>query len=217
ARVVGVSGAVGKTSTKDLLAAVFAQRWRTGASQRSFNNELGVPLTLINAPDGCEALVVELGSRGHGEIAALCAVARPAVGVVTGGAHQVGNALAAAAAGLALGLTADDVSAGLGTAALSPWRMEVRRTPSGAVVINDAYNANPASTEAALRALARVPARRRLAVLGPMLELGAVSDTEHHRIGELARCLGIDRLVSVGAPAYGVDDVADVETARRAI
>src|SRR5205085_630024 len=82
-RVIGVSGAVGKTSTKDMLAAVLARRWRTGASQRSFNNELGVPLTLLNAPDGCEAAVVELGSRGHGEIRALCEVARPTAGVVT--------------------------------------------------------------------------------------------------------------------------------------
>jgi UDP-N-acetylmuramoyl-tripeptide--D-alanyl-D-alanine ligase len=92
--------------------------------------------------------------------------------------------------------------------------MEMSRTPAGAIVVNDAYNANPQSTEAALRALARVDARRRIAVLGPMLELGAVSAREHRRIAELARALGIDEIVSVGAPEYGVDDVDDVEAAR---
>ena len=82
-RVVGVTGSVGKTSVKDLLAAVLARRWTTAASLRSFNNELGVPLTLLNAPGGTEAVVVEMGARGVGHIAELCAIAAPTVGVVT--------------------------------------------------------------------------------------------------------------------------------------
>ena len=82
-RVVGITGSVGKTSVKDLLAGALAARWRTVASEGSFNNELGVPLTLLAAPDGTEAAAVEMGARGPGHIAALCAVARPAVGVVT--------------------------------------------------------------------------------------------------------------------------------------
>ena len=81
--MVGVTGSVGKTSVKDLLAGGLAERWRTAASVRSFNNELGVPLTLLNAPDGTEAVVVEMGARGVGHIAELCAIARPTVGVVT--------------------------------------------------------------------------------------------------------------------------------------
>ncbi|MFN2521580.1 MAG: Mur ligase family protein, partial [Candidatus Limnocylindria bacterium] len=80
-RVVGITGSVGKTSTKDLLASVFGRRLRTAASPRSFNNELGVPLTLVNAAADTEAVVVEMGARGRGHVAALCAVARPTVGV----------------------------------------------------------------------------------------------------------------------------------------
>ncbi|MEJ7585225.1 MAG: Mur ligase family protein, partial [Acidimicrobiales bacterium] len=82
-RVVGITGSVGKTSTKDLLATVLARRFVTAASERSFNNELGVPLTLANAPEGTEAAVIEMGARGPGHIALLCDVARPTVGIVT--------------------------------------------------------------------------------------------------------------------------------------
>jgi UDP-N-acetylmuramoyl-tripeptide--D-alanyl-D-alanine ligase len=80
-RVVGITGSVGKTTCKDLLASVLAQRFATAASLRSFNNELGVPLTLADAPDGTEAAVVEMGARGHGHIALLCSMARPTVGI----------------------------------------------------------------------------------------------------------------------------------------
>ena len=82
-RVVGITGSVGKTSVKDLLAVALAVRWRTSASAGSFNNELGVPLTLVNAADDTEALVVEMGARGVGHIAELSALASPTVGVVT--------------------------------------------------------------------------------------------------------------------------------------
>ena len=82
-RVVGITGSVGKTSLKDLLAAVARKTWRTSASIGSFNNELGVPLTLTNAPDDTELVVVEMGARGLGHISRLCEVARPTVGIVT--------------------------------------------------------------------------------------------------------------------------------------
>ena len=302
-RVVGVTGSAGKTSTKDLLAAALDGTFRPAASERSFNNELGVPLTLANAPDDADVVVVEMGARGVGHIAALCGIARPTVGVVTNvglahtemlgsldgvarakgelveslpatgtavlnaeddrvaamraltaadvvsfglergdvraegvvlddelrpsfrlvspwgsadvrlgvrGAHHAANAAAAAAAALALGAPVDSVGDGLAGARLSPWRMDLVRSADGGLVLNDAYNANPASTEAALRSLAALSARRRVAVLGPMYELGEQSDAEHRRIGEVARSLGIDVLVTVGAPAYGGDDVADI-------
>ena len=305
AKVVGITGSVGKTSTKDLLAAAMAPRWRVSASPRSFNNELGVPLTVLNAPDGTEALVVEMGARGKGHIAALCAVARPSVGVVTTvgvshaqyfgtlddivqakgelvealpadgtavlnaevpnvagmaaratarvltfglesgnvragavtldeelrprfrlrspwgeadvrlavrGHHQAANAVAAAAAALACDTPLDDVVAGLAHAQLSPWRMQLERTGSGAFVLNDAYNANPVSTEAALRALAALPAERRTAVLGVMAELGQVGPAEHARIGALAAELGI-RVIAVAAPEYGGEQAADGDEA----
>jgi UDP-N-acetylmuramoyl-tripeptide--D-alanyl-D-alanine ligase len=309
-RVVGITGSAGKTSTKDLLAAALEGSFLVAASERSFNNELGVPLTLLSAPDGADAAVVELGARGAGHIRLLCGIARPTVGVVTNvglahtemlggldgvarvkselvaalppsgtavlnaddervaamrsataarvitfglergdvraaalaldgelrpsfrlvspwgdagvrlavrGAHHAANAAAAAAAALALGAALDDVVAGLGRARLSPWRMDLARAAAGGLVLNDAYNANPASTEAALRSLAALDARRRVAVLGPMLELGEHDAAEHRRIGEVARALGIDRLLTVGAPGYGGEEVADVEAAAAAL
>jgi UDP-N-acetylmuramoyl-tripeptide--D-alanyl-D-alanine ligase len=309
-RVVGITGSVGKTSTKDLLASALSQRWVTGASPQSFNNELGVPLTLVNAPERCEALVVEMGARGRRHIASLCEVARPTVGVVTAvaavhtelfgtiddvavakrelvealpasgtavlnaldervlamadhctgrvltfggaradvraddlalddelrpsftlvtpwgstvvglsvrGAHQVANALAAAAAALACDAPLAAVAAGLASAHLSRWRMELTRTPAGVLVLNDAYNANPTSVAAALESLAALDAHRRVAVLGVMAELGPESDDEHARIGKLAGELGVE-VITVDAPAYGVDtDVADVDGALDAL
>jgi UDP-N-acetylmuramoyl-tripeptide--D-alanyl-D-alanine ligase len=292
--VIGVTGSVGKTSVKDMLAAVLSTRWRTSASVRSFNNELGVPLTVLNAPTDTEALVVEMGARGAGHIKALCGIVRPTVGVVTlvaavhtetfgtvddvarakgelvealpaggvavlnaddprvaamaslaagrtvtfgaagdvraegvtlddelrprfrlvspwgacdvelgvRGLHMVDNALAAAAAGLVCDVPVESVGGGLASARLSPWRMDLVQLPSGALVLNDAYNANPTSMAAALRALAAVPARRRVAVLGLMAEIGAASDDEHRAVGLLAQELGLE-VVSVGVPAYG--------------
>jgi len=303
-RVIGITGSVGKTSVKDLLAAVLTERMATAASERSFNNELGVPLTLLNASDGTEAVVVEMGARGGGHIADLCAIAVPTVGIVTRvaavhteafgtiddvarakgelvealppggtavlnaadpavaamadrtdaqvlryghggevradeivladdlcarfvlrspwgdvevtmavrGLHQVENALAAASAALACGVDLADVSAGLAGAALSPWRMELATSPSGARILNDAYNANPTSMAAALDALVALPAIRRTAIVGVMAELGQREAADHAVIGEQARGLGI-RLIAVAAPAYGGEDTASVDEA----
>jgi len=81
--VVGVTGSVGKTSMKDLALAACSGVKATHASEKSFNNELGVPLTLANAPEGTEVAIVEMGARGRGHIALLCGIARPTVGIVT--------------------------------------------------------------------------------------------------------------------------------------
>lgn len=307
-RVIGVTGSVGKTSVKDLLAAVLAERWATAASVRSFNNELGVPLTLLGAPDGTEAVVVEMGARGVGHIAELCAIASPTIGIVTRvaavhtevfgalddvarakgelvealpadgaavlnaadpsvaamasrtaarvvqygeggevraegvelnaalqarfrlvspwgseevalgvrGFHQVENALAAAAAALVAGMDVDAVATGLGRAVLSPWRMELTTASSGALVLNDAYNANPTSVAAALESLAALPAERRTAVLGVMAELGEREEVEHAAIGARASELAI-RVIAVAASAYGGEDVATLEEALAAL
>jgi UDP-N-acetylmuramoyl-tripeptide--D-alanyl-D-alanine ligase len=83
ARVVAITGANGKTSTKDLAAHVLAARYRTHASPASFNNEIGLPVTLLGAPDGTEVIVAEMGARHVGDVALLCRVARPDVAVVT--------------------------------------------------------------------------------------------------------------------------------------
>lgn len=307
-RVVGVTGSVGKTSVKDLLAGALRSRWRTQASTGSFNNELGVPLTLLAAPADVEAVVVEMGARGPGHVAALCRVARPAVGVVTRvaaahtatfgslegvarakgelpaalpptgtavlnaadprvaamarrtpaavltygeggevraegvrlddelrplfrlatpwggtdvrlgvrGGHMVDNALAAAAAALACDVPLEGLVAGLAATVLSPWRMELGTTAGGARLLNDAYNANPASMAAALRSLAGLDARRRVAVLGAMAELGPSAEDEHAAVGALARSLGIE-VVAVGVVAYGGTVVEDIDQARAAL
>jgi UDP-N-acetylmuramoyl-tripeptide--D-alanyl-D-alanine ligase len=80
---IGITGSVGKTTTKDLLAACLSTTFRTAASERSFNNELGLPLTLLDAPDAARWVILEMGARRAGDIARLAAVARPQIGVVT--------------------------------------------------------------------------------------------------------------------------------------
>lgn len=307
-RVVGVTGSVGKTTTKDLLANVLSEVYVTAASERSFNNELGVPITLANAPDDAGAAVVEMGARGHGHIAHLCSMARPTVGVelavaavhveVMGGLdqimvakrelveclprdgaavlnaddhrvasmaghtqaevltfgrhgdvraegvgvdgelhpsftlrspwghaevtlgvrgeHNVANALAAAAAALWLEVPVDAVAAGLALPPASPWRMELLRTPGGATVINDAYNASPTSMAAALRALAALPASRRVAVVGLMAELGDHEVEGHRAVADLAAELGVE-LVPVGTVLYGGEPLHDAGAALAAL
>jgi UDP-N-acetylmuramoyl-tripeptide--D-alanyl-D-alanine ligase len=327
--VVGVTGSSGKTSTKDLIAAVLARAGRTVANQGSFNNEIGAPLTTLEVDGETRFLVVEMGARGVGHIAYLCDLARPTVGVVlnvgaahagefgglevtaqakgelvealpptglailnaddplvlamasrtgarvarfgtaaqaqvraenvvldeqarpafdlvvTGspadgeqpvspvpvqlalhGAHYVSNALAAAAVGLEAGLAASDIAAALSEAgATSRWRMEVRRREDGLVVVNDAYNANPDSMAAALRAVADIGHGHAVAVLGEMLELGDGSADAHREIGGLAAQLGFARVVAVGEGARPIADgagaiaevVADADMAIRTL
>jgi UDP-N-acetylmuramoyl-tripeptide--D-alanyl-D-alanine ligase len=300
--VIGITGSVGKTTTKDLLAAVLSADRVTHASHRSFNNEIGVPLTILNAPDDTEALVLEMGARGVGHVGVLCAVGRPTIGIVTivgtahtsefgsveavaqakgeliealppaadggvavlnaaqplvaamadrtsasvvtfggdgdvraesvtlddelvptftlvapqgraevvlgaRGTHLVDNALAAAAAALAVGVSLENVAAGLAEPVLSPMRMALVRSARGTRIIDDSYNANPMSVEAALRSLVALPISpggRRFAVLGEMAELGDVSAEEHARMGKVAAELGI-HVIAVGAPDYLTD------------
>jgi UDP-N-acetylmuramoyl-tripeptide--D-alanyl-D-alanine ligase len=306
-RVVGVTGSVGKTTVKDLCAAALSSTFVASASDKSHNNEIGVPLTLVNVHDDAEAVVIEMGARGLDHIAQLCDVARPTVGIVTTvglahtelfghldeivrakgelvealpasgtavlnadlaevagmasrtkarvltfgfgdadvrasdvhldaelrprfhldspwgsvdvaleirGEHQVTNALAASAAALAVGVGLPGLAEGLGSARLSPWRMELDVTPTGALVLNDAYNANPASMAAALRSLALLRAHRRVAVIGPMAELGDHAVEQHRAITALARELDV-RVIAVGALDYGpgAEHVADLEGA----
>ncbi len=132
------------------------------------------------------------------------------------GVHQVGNALAALVVADAVGVPLDAAAAALAAAPVSRWRSEVIRTAQGVVVVNDAYNANPASTEAALRTLAAVDTTgRRWAVLGEMAELGPTSGDEHERVGRLAVRLGLDGVVAVGEPAERVRHGAAEEAAGR--
>lgn len=126
------------------------------------------------------------------------------------GEHQVGNSLSVIAAATSLGLPlADVVDAVAGAGASSRWRMEVTEVGGRVTLVNDAYNANPDSMRAALRALAHMGASRRtIAAVGEMRELGDVSRAEHAAVGELAAELGIDVLVIVGEGARPVADGA---------
>lgn len=108
--VVGITGSVGKTSTKDILAAMLGQALRTTANRENLNTEIGLPLTILEAPPGTEALVLEMGMRGPGQIAELTAIAEPDVAVITAVApvhlELMGSieAIAAAKAELVAGL-----------------------------------------------------------------------------------------------------------------
>lgn len=308
--VVGVTGSVGKTSTKDLARAAIAAGLRTAANERSFNNEQGLPVTILNAPDDTEVLVLEMGMRGFGEIARLCDVGQPTVGIVTrvaaahtellggidgvarakaelidalpgdgtailnaddpyvaamaarcagsvvlfgtgqaanvrvtdlrldemarprfalatpwgtaqvalrvSGKHMALNAAAAVATAVVCGVDLHAAAAAVGAAMMSPWRMEIGRTASGAILINDAYNANPASMRAAIETLAtmQVPGRR-VAVLGVMAEL-ADPAADHAAIAALLREHGIE-LIAVGTGLYGVAPVDDPAAAAAAV
>jgi len=299
--VVGITGSVGKTSTKDLLAAALASTLRTAASPRSFNNEQGLPVTLLDSPDDTEVTVLEMGMRGRGQIARLCAVARPTVGVITvvgaahtallgglegvasakaeliealpatgvavlnaddarvramagrtsartliygtaadadvrvdavrldgrarprftvrtpwgttevelavSGAHMARNAAAAIAAAGTLGVAPDVAAAALATATVTEGRMQLLTAPRGAMVVNDAYNANPTSVVAALDALAAMAARRRVAVLGLMAEIED-PPAAHRLVAAHAARLGIE-VVAVAVDLYGVPPAED--------
>lgn len=325
--VVGVTGSTGKTSTKDLLLAVLGQRYRTHATKGNYNNELGIPYTVLTAPEDTEVLVVEMGMRGFGQIAAGCRIARPDVAVVTNvgvchmellgsraniarakgemvaaleptgmavvnadddmtqellesagaferdlrvmrfgcgedadvraeqaelgadgcarfmlhlgeeepfevqlgmpGAHNVMNALAAAAVGSYLGESPQQIAAGLAQAGASKMRMELAHTENGLTVINDAYNANPDSMRAALSTLAAMDCPgRRVAVLGDMGELGEDEAQLHRQVGRAAAgsplslllCAGpLAAQIAAGAreagAAFAVEEVAGVDEA----
>jgi UDP-N-acetylmuramoyl-tripeptide--D-alanyl-D-alanine ligase len=131
------------------------------------------------------------------------------------GAHQVANATAAAALALAVGRPLAEVATALSAAAdSSPMRMELHERADGLVVVNDAYNANPASMQAALEALVAIGARRgrrTVAVLGEMRELGPTAYDEHVGVGRAAAALGVDVVVVVGPEASGIADGAGAE------
>jgi UDP-N-acetylmuramoyl-tripeptide--D-alanyl-D-alanine ligase len=289
ATVVGITGSTGKTSTKDILAALCAPHAKVVAAEGGHNNEIGLPLTLARIEADTEIVIAEMGMRGLGQIAELCVIAKPRIGIVTGvgpvhlellgtvdrvaqakaeifgalpadgtaiaptgvtelvpylrgdvrlfgpgGAavvedfevidghsnvrydirgtklqlrfnftarHQADNAAAALLAYEALGLPLERAQEGADRIVFSRWRGEETPLPGEGLLINDAYNANPVSTEAALRHLtARAGGRRRVAVLGDMAELGQDAATYHRRIGEIA-AENADVVVAVGGLA----------------
>jgi len=135
------------------------------------------------------------------------------------GAHQVGNALTAAAVGRAVGLTVEAVAAGLsGAQASSKWRMQLTELAGGITLVNDAYNANPHSMKAALRSLSIIGrGRRSWAVLGEMAELGPETNSAHDEIGRLVVRLGIERLIVVQGPGGATGAAVGGRTGARAL
>ncbi len=298
ARVVGITGSVGKTSVKDIARALLPGA--VHANRENLNTEIGLPLTLLEAPPGTEVLVLEMAMRGAGQIAELAAIAEPEVAVITnvgpvhvellgsvraiaeakaeilhdlppdgvavvpveagelephlgaakanllrfgpGGdveavetwvaegiteatiatpagrqafffpfveAHNLTNALAAVAAGVALGFDLDQMADRAANIGFSRFRGERLELGDGIVLVNDCYNANPVSMRAALDHLGTLGDGRRIAVLGEMAELGPDATSYHREVGAHARAHGVDMLVGVGGPAreYGPDDL----------
>jgi len=293
ARVVGVTGSVGKTSVKDICRALLPGR--VHANSENLNTEIGLPLTVLEAPEDADVLVLEMAMRGRGQIAELAAIAEPEVAVITnvgpvhvellgsveaiaaakaeildrlpaGGTavapveagelephlsgvarqlrfgpggdveatevrraagateavlatplgsatfrfpfaepHNLTNALAAVAAGVALGAGPEEMADRAASIGFSRFRGERIELRDGIVLVNDCYNANPVSMRAALDYLAALGAPRTVAVLGEMGELGPNSPGYHRGVGEHARKAGVDLLIGVGAPARDYD------------
>lgn len=306
-RLVALTGSVGKTTTKDLLAAMMERRWRVAKNEGNLNNLYGFPLSLLRIPDDAEWMVAEMGMSTPGELARLSELSRPdaavfiavrpvhleffddlrgiaeakaellegmpgdalvvanaddpevvrfverwaagpgadgrlvwfgrgpradvaaeavepagdAVGsrfrllvrqgvtpegealdlpvhLALHGGYNVDNALAAAACALALGVPPQAVAAALAAARPAAGRGIVRRLAGSVTVVDDTYNSNPDALERALAAAAELPAERRWAVLGDMLELGPDAPRFHREAGERAAAAGFEPVVGVG-------------------
>jgi UDP-N-acetylmuramoyl-tripeptide--D-alanyl-D-alanine ligase len=305
--VVAVTGSNGKTTTREMIAAILATRGPVLKTEGNLNNEVGVPLTLLGLAAPHEAAVIEMGMSHPGEIARLAAIALPQVGVVTlaapahleglgtvdavadakaelyqglpeggiaianaddarilrraqasgrrmitfsaaggrrgdvvvveivsqgadglrfvlgvgnrevpvhipalVGAHNAANAAAAAAAAIALGCTDREIARGLAEVRPVGRRLRLERLPSGIQLVDDCYNANPASMSAALRTLLDLAAAggRPVAVLGDMLELGAFEAEAHRAVGAEAARAGVRVLAAFGPRSRGAADAA---------
>jgi UDP-N-acetylmuramoyl-tripeptide--D-alanyl-D-alanine ligase len=301
-RVIGITGSVGKTTTKEIAAAVLRQRFVTLKNRGNLNNEIGLPLSVLDLDEHHQRVVLEMGMYDVGEIAQLCRIARPHVGVVTNvgpvhlerlgtveriaqakaeliealpvdgvailnaddllvaamagrtqatifwyglspdadlwadeiegeglegirfrfhyqgetvhvrvpllGRHSVHTALRAAAVGLVEGLSWEEIVRGLQQLDVQ-LRLIASRGLNGATLLDDTYNASPASTMAALNLLADLPVHngRRIAVLGDMLELGSYEEEGHRKVGVRAAYVA-DLLVTVGQRAQLIAEEA---------
>ena len=304
-RVIGITGSVGKSTTKEVVAQVLAERYRTLRSPGNLNNEIGLPLTMLRLSDGHERAVLEMGFYLPGEIALLCEIALPQVGVVTNigtvhaeragsqeaiargkaelvqslppapegaailnfddplvrdmqrltkarvlfyglspeaelwadeieglgldgvrfqlhyhgetmhvripmiGRHSVETALRATAVGLVEGLSWQEVLTGL-SHGHTQLRLVAVRSKTGALLLDDTYNASPESMLAALNLLSEMSEKRKIAVLGDMLELGQYERQSHQMIGMRAAQVA-DVLLTLGQRAH-----LYAEAARRA-
>ena len=296
--LTAITGSNGKTTTRQMTAQVVAQKYNTLATIGNYNNQIGVPLTLLRLTGKYDQAVVELGTNSPGEIARLAKICAPDIGVVTnvGPAHLEGlgsldgvmrekeqliehlkaggkavlnaddrrvyqmasrterekllfglskeaeiratavtertggisfrlhmpderlpvalsvpgqfmvlNALAAAAVGYLLKLSAEDIKAGLESFEPVWGRMDIFQTANGIHIIDDTYNANPESMKAAITTLRTLRRNNRsLFVAGDMLELGDQSEALHKQVGAWAAAANIDKLLVTGDFATAV-------------
>ncbi|HEY7813495.1 MAG TPA: Mur ligase family protein, partial [Nakamurella sp.] len=166
-----------------------------------------VVTTGVRSPADLRASDVELDSAARASFTLVAPEGAAAVALRVVGAHQVPNALAAAAVGRAVGVSLSEVAAALSSAeAASKWRMAVTELPDGVTVINDAYNSNPESARAALAAVATLRGgRRSWAVLGPMAELGDSAPAAHESVGVMTAEYGMHQVLVVGEAARGIE------------
>lgn len=303
--VIAITGSNGKTTTKEMAAAVIGRQYRVLKTEGNLNNLIGLPLSLLRLGPEHEIAVLELGMNHSGEVRDMTRICEPSVGVITNvgpahtenfrsidevarakgelfrtmregtivvnaddalivklakglphrrisfgiarrarlraegirrkgigglsftlvsggrrtrialpvpGRHNVQNALAAAGAAFAVGLGPPDVAHGLATFENTRWRMEIMKIGRNIILINDCYNANPASMEAALRSFAEMKGDARgFVVLGDMLELGDSSEEAHRSVGKLVRDLGIEVLVTYGPLSETTAEEASTE------
>lgn len=308
-KVVGITGSVGKTSTKEFVASVLSQKYKVHKTQGNFNNEIGVPLTVLAMPEDTEVAVLEMGINHFGEMHNLSRIARPDLCIMTNigqchleflgsragilqakseifdfmaengsvcvngdddmlitidevkgkkpvtfgrngenaiyaenvvnkglfgseavicgngmripvqiplpGEHMVYNALAAASAGFALGLSADEIAQGIAAVQATGGRSNIIRV-NDQVVIDDCYNANPVSMMAALDLLATANGRK-VAVLGDMFELGEQENEMHARIGAYAVQKEIDCIIAAGDRCKYLCDAAEAERGENSV
>jgi len=302
ARVIGITGSNGKTTTRRMIAAIFGRCFETLASRGNYNNEIGLPLTLLELRPDHQWIVLELGMNHFGEIRRLSRICRPDIGVITSigpchlegvgtingvvrakaellenipsggtvilnrddpyltelgnkvdtdvlffgesdeadirahsiretgkeirftlelpdsqttvrlhatGRFMVSNALAASAAGHLAGLSGEEIQKGLLRFRPVSGRMNVLSTGQGMTIIDDTYNANPASMAAAINTLVTLAGNNRsILVVGDMLELGDETDRLHRQVGALAGRSGIVRLYATGPHARFVAEGA---------
>ena len=290
--VIAVTGSNGKTTTKDLTAAALNSFGHVHKTSGNFNNEVGVPMTLLDMNDKTTAAVIEIGMRGLGQIESLAKVVRPTIGIITNvseahielldsieniakakgelvraipsggtiilnadnkytaamtklvregvnvityglenqaelmatdiligsvateftltyrgedfdfeipmlGRHNVSNALGAIAVGLTLGLSVEEIQRGISSLTTTKMRFEVIRR-DGLTIVNDAYNASPASMRVAIKTTSEVYDGRLIAVLGDMLELGEIAERVHREIGAELVENKFDTLITLG-------------------
>jgi UDP-N-acetylmuramoyl-tripeptide--D-alanyl-D-alanine ligase len=301
ARVIGVTGSNGKTTTKEFARQLLGRARRVLASPQNENNELGVARACYALSDDIDAAVIEMGARHPGEIAQLVAIAKPDIGILTNigeahleffedqeqlaktkfalfdkgalavlsagdewsrtlaaqaaieaastwvrltgdphpqglsleagtpsdgrvavsfgashafaGWHMIGeqhlrDALLAAGAAIQCGMSFEETVTGFGDLHLPPGRFEMHSLLRGAVVVYDAYNASPTAVAHALHAFREIPAKRRIAVLGSMAELGPDSIRRHQETGAAAARASVDKLYCGGENAQALADGA---------